>query len=53
MYKHLSFIYIWSKLLKKMRGAAIIKSQIHPSSKVESGSDIVNSIMDKYSFCGY
>lgn len=53
MYKYLPFTYIWSKLLKKMKGAAIIRSEIHPLSKVEAGSDFVNSIMKKYSFCGY
>lgn len=46
-------LYYWSKLLKKIRGAAILNSNIHPTSKIESGSQFVNSMMDKYSFCGY
>lgn len=45
--------YYWSKLLKKIRLSAITNSKIHPASKIESGSNIVNVIMDKYSFCGY
>ena len=45
--------YIISKLLKKLRGKSILSSTIHKTSKIESGSLIVNSIIDKYSFCGY
>ena len=48
-----NFFYLWSKVLKKNRGAAIRKSKIHHTSKVESGSLVVNSKMDRYSFCGY
>jgi acetyltransferase-like isoleucine patch superfamily enzyme len=39
--------------LRKLRGAAIKKSFIHKTSKVEAGSQIVNTLMDKHSFCGY
>lgn len=45
--------YFWSKFFKKLRGKAIINSKIAKSSKVEAGSLVVNSIMDKHSFCGY
>ncbi len=45
--------FYWSKILKKVRGCAIKNSMIHPTSKVESGSLIVNSTMGKHSFCGY
>ena len=45
--------YIWAKILKKMRGSAIKTSQVHETSKVESGSSFVNSSMVKHSFCGY
>lgn len=45
--------YYWAKLLIKLRGSAITGSIIHPTSKVESGSRIVNSKFDRYSFCGY
>lgn len=45
--------YLFSKLLKKIRGASILNSSIHPTSKIESGSTVVHSKMDKHSFCGY
>lgn len=45
--------YYWAKILKKIKGAAILNSEIHKSSKVESGSNVVNSKMDKHTFCGY
>jgi acetyltransferase-like isoleucine patch superfamily enzyme len=45
--------YIISKILKKIRFSSIFKSKIHKKSKVESGSLIVNSFFDKYSYCGY
>jgi acetyltransferase-like isoleucine patch superfamily enzyme len=46
-------IYYWAKLLKKLRGSAIRNSSIHKTSKIESGSSVVNTIMGKHSFCGY
>ena len=49
----MKILYIWSKFLKKIRGTAIINSKIHHTSKIESGSHVVNSEMQKYSFCGY
>jgi acetyltransferase-like isoleucine patch superfamily enzyme len=49
----MSVVYYFSKILKKLRGSAIKNSQIHRTSKIESGSSIVNVFMDKYSFCGY
>lgn len=49
----MNLLYIWSKLIKKLRGSSIINSNIHSSSKVESGSQIVKSTFDKHSFCGY
>lgn len=45
--------YLYSKLLKKIRGRAIINSSVHPSSVIYSGSSFVNSMIDKYSYCGY
>jgi acetyltransferase-like isoleucine patch superfamily enzyme len=46
-------IYFWSKFIKKLHGSAIKNSVIDKSSKVEAGSEVVNSIMGKHSFCGY
>lgn len=45
--------YLYSKILKKLRGSSIRNSQIHRTSKVESGSTVINTIFDKHSFCGY
>jgi acetyltransferase-like isoleucine patch superfamily enzyme len=49
----MSLSYLWAKLCKKIRGKALINSKIHKSSKVESGSHILNSTFGKHSFCGY
>lgn len=46
-------LYYWAKLFKKVRGKAIINSSIHRTSKVEAGSEVVNSTFGKHSFCGY
>jgi len=35
--------YIWNKLLKKLRGSAIANSSIHKTSKVEAGTQFINS----------
>ena len=45
--------YIFAKIAKKIRGSAILNSEVHPTSKIEPGSQFVNSKMGKYSFCGY
>ena len=45
--------YYWSRLIKKMRGSAIKESCIDKTSKIESGSQVINTNMGKYSFCGY
>lgn len=49
----MTVIYLWSKIIRKLRGSAIKDSLIHKTSKVEAGSQIVNTIMDRHSFCGY
>ncbi|WP_283240423.1 CatB-related O-acetyltransferase [Campylobacter mucosalis] len=46
-------MYYWSKIIKKMRGVAIKNSFVHKTSKLESGTQFVNSTMDRHSFCGY
>lgn len=45
--------YLWAKVAKKLRGKAILKSTVHPTSKIESGSQVVNSSVARHSFCGY
>jgi acetyltransferase-like isoleucine patch superfamily enzyme len=45
--------YLWSKALKKLRGKAIKGSTIDKTSKVESGSQVINTHFARHSFCGY
>ncbi len=47
------FKYFWAKFFKKIHGKAIKNSIIHSSSKIEAGSEVINTKMDKHSFCGY
>lgn len=49
----MKIFYLWSKILKKLRGSSILNSSIHNTSKIESGSHIVNTNFGKHSFCGY
>ncbi len=41
------------KLLKKLRLNGIRNSRVHPTSKIQSGTYLYNSNMDRHSFCGY
>lgn len=45
--------YYWYKFFKKLRSKALFNSQVHATSKVEAGSELVNTTMDRHSFCGY
>lgn len=45
--------YLWAKFVKKARGSAIRGCEIHPTSKVEAGSQVVDTKFDRHSFCGY
>jgi len=45
--------YLISKLIKRGRLASILRSKIHPTAKVESGTSFIDSVMDRHSFCGY
>lgn len=49
----MNLLYLWSKIVKKIRGASIRNSNIHPSSKVEPGSQVVNTTFGRHTFCGY
>lgn len=48
-----SFTYMLSRVIKKLRFSSISGCQIHPTSVIESGSQVVNTVMDRHSFCGY
>ena len=45
--------YIWNRVVKKLKGKAIRNSVVDKTSKIEAGTTFINSIMDRYSFCGY
>lgn len=45
--------YYWAKAIKKLRLSSIKHSNIHPTSTIESGSNIMGVKMNKHSFCGY
>ena len=45
--------YVIARLFKRMRLSAIRRSSIHPTSKIEAGSQVVDSSFDRHSYCGY
>lgn len=45
--------FLFAKLIKKLHGKAIRRSNIHPTSTVEAGSEVVDVSLDRHSFCGY
>lgn len=47
------FYTLIAKALKKLRLFSSRNSQVHRTSKIESGSSIICSKFDRYSFCGY
>ena len=49
----ISLEYVYSRLRKKSRGNAMAESEVHSTSKVESGSTIVRTRFARHSFCGY
>ena len=46
-------MYYLIRALKKLKPISKKRVNIHKTSKIEGGTQIVNSSMDKYSFCGY
>ncbi len=46
--------YLYAKFIRKyVLGKAIINSKIHKTASVSSGSSLVNTIINKYSYSGY
>lgn len=45
--------YLWARSVKKFRPSAIRDSRIDRTSRIESGSTVVNSTLQRHSFCGY
>lgn len=46
------FAYLYAKIIRKLRGKAILNSDIHSTAVVNSGSQVVNSQLGRYSYCG-
>ena len=46
-------LYLIARLQRKLRLSAVKASTIDPSAKVEPGSQVVDSMMGRHSFCGY
>jgi acetyltransferase-like isoleucine patch superfamily enzyme len=45
--------YLWAKIFKKLHGKAVLNCDIDYTSKIEAGSEVVNTRMQRHSFCGY
>ena len=45
--------YIASRILKRLRPAAIKNTSIHPTAKIEPGSQVVECEVGRHSYCGY
>lgn len=48
-----SLEYIFSKVLKRLRGRALHDTVLHPTSTIEPGSEVIHSRFGPHSFCGY
>lgn len=49
----ISVSYLWAKLMQRLRGKAVISSEIDATAVINAGSQVVNSVIGKYSYCGY
>ena len=45
--------YVLSRIIKKLRGKAIVNSEVPATSKIESGCTLIGTSFGEYSFCGY
>ena len=45
--------YYWSKAMIRLRGKSVRGSEIDKRSKVNFGSNVVNSTIGRYTYCGY
>ena len=45
--------YYWAKLIKKARLRSVKNSTVHKTSYIGSGSQFVDSSIDRHSYCGY
>lgn len=49
----MGFCYLYSKILKKLRGVAIKNSVIHKTATIYAGSELVDSTVGAYTYIGY
>lgn len=49
----MNLMYYYSKILKKLRGSAVIGSRIDRTAVIYAGSEVVNSSLGRYSYIGY
>jgi len=47
------FRYLVARVFRRAKPAAIRNSSIHKTSKIEGGSQVVGSVFDRHSYCGY
>lgn len=52
-YIYMKIQLFWNKLLKKSRGVAIQNSTVDCNAAIGSGSQVYNSSIDRFSYCGY
>ena len=45
--------YLYAKIIRKLRGKAVLNSNIHPTSVIYSGCHVTNSQFGRYSYCAY
>lgn len=45
--------YLYAKLMKKLRGTCVMRSQIHKTATVYSGTDLIDSSVGRYTYIGY
>lgn len=45
--------FLWSKLLRTMRGAAVRDTLLDRSSRIHAGSSVYGCVVDRHSFIGY
>ena len=45
--------YLYSKMVKKLHGKSILNCQIHETSRIGAGCNLLNSTMGRYSYCGH
>jgi chloramphenicol O-acetyltransferase type B len=48
-----SLVYFYSKAIKVCRGTALRETEVHPTSKLHSGTSAVRTKVARHSYCGY